>query len=143
MKFTKFRLNCTLDLGLDIVDGVRRLHLKGDGLAREGLHENLHVGFDMLDRVLRACRASHKKWCQHSRSQKTCSPTQNLRSSPGRRLLVISKTGVGVVVVDLPRRCIWRLRFWRRSSNSVGALQALGCSGQQASCCTETAELSP
>ena len=31
-----------LDLGLDIVDGVRRLHLKGDGLAREGLYENLH-----------------------------------------------------------------------------------------------------
>jgi hypothetical protein len=31
-----------LDLGLDIVDGVGRLHLKGDGLAREGLHEDLH-----------------------------------------------------------------------------------------------------
>merc|ERR1719391_1440856 len=26
-----------LDLGLDILDGVRGLHLKGDGLAREGL----------------------------------------------------------------------------------------------------------
>jgi hypothetical protein len=33
-----------LDLGLDIVDGVRRLHLKGDGLARKGLDENLHGG---------------------------------------------------------------------------------------------------
>ena len=31
-----------LDLGLDIVDGVRGLHLKGDSLAREGLYENLH-----------------------------------------------------------------------------------------------------
>ena len=31
-----------LDLGLDIVDGVRGLDLKGDGLAREGLDENLH-----------------------------------------------------------------------------------------------------
>lgn len=28
-----------LDLGLDIVDGVRRLDLEGDGLARQGLHE--------------------------------------------------------------------------------------------------------
>ena len=28
-----------LDLALDIVDGVRGLHLKGDGLAREGLDE--------------------------------------------------------------------------------------------------------
>ena len=28
-----------LDLGLDIVDSVARLHLKGDGLARQGLHE--------------------------------------------------------------------------------------------------------
>jgi hypothetical protein len=26
-----------LDLGLDVVDGVRRLNLEGDGLAREGL----------------------------------------------------------------------------------------------------------
>ena len=28
-----------LDLGLDIVDRVRGLHLEGDGLARQGLHE--------------------------------------------------------------------------------------------------------
>ena len=32
-----------LDLGLDIVDGVRRLHLKGDSLTREGLDEDLHL----------------------------------------------------------------------------------------------------
>lgn len=32
----------TLNLGLDSVDGVRRLHLKGDSLAREGLDEDLH-----------------------------------------------------------------------------------------------------
>ena len=31
-----------LDLGLDIVDGVRRLNLEGDGFAREGLDEDLH-----------------------------------------------------------------------------------------------------
>ena len=34
----------TLDLGLDIVNGVGRLHLEGDSLARKGLHENLHDG---------------------------------------------------------------------------------------------------
>ena len=34
-----------LDLGLDIVDRVRRLDLKGDGLAGEGLDENLHGWF--------------------------------------------------------------------------------------------------
>lgn len=33
----------TLDLGLDIVDRVRGLDLKGNGLTREGLDENLHV----------------------------------------------------------------------------------------------------
>merc|ERR1719393_862279 len=38
-----------LDLGLDILDRVRGLHLKGDGLAREGLHENLHGGADLPD----------------------------------------------------------------------------------------------
>ncbi len=32
-----------LDLRLDIVDGVAGLHLEGDGLARQGLHENLHA----------------------------------------------------------------------------------------------------
>ena len=31
-----------LDLGFDIVDGVARLHLEGDSLAREGLDEDLH-----------------------------------------------------------------------------------------------------
>ena len=31
-----------LDLRLDIVDGVRRLHLQSDRLAREGLDEDLH-----------------------------------------------------------------------------------------------------
>ena len=33
-----------LDLRLHVVDGVRRLHLQGDGLAGQGLDENLHVG---------------------------------------------------------------------------------------------------
>ena len=33
-----------LDLGFNIVDGVGRLHLKGDRLPREGLDEDLHLG---------------------------------------------------------------------------------------------------
>ena len=32
-----------LDLGLDVVDGVRAFHLKGDGLSGESLHEDLHL----------------------------------------------------------------------------------------------------
>ena len=31
-----------LNLGLDVVDGVGALHLEGDGLAGEGLDEDLH-----------------------------------------------------------------------------------------------------
>uniref|UniRef100_A0A453IGN4 Uncharacterized protein n=1 Tax=Aegilops tauschii subsp. strangulata TaxID=200361 RepID=A0A453IGN4_AEGTS len=31
-----------LDLGLDVVDGVAALHLEGDGLPRQRLHEDLH-----------------------------------------------------------------------------------------------------
>ena len=31
-----------LDLCLDILDGVGGLHLKSDGLASQGLHEDLH-----------------------------------------------------------------------------------------------------
>ena len=30
-----------LDFGLDVIDGVGRLDLKGDGLASEGLYEDL------------------------------------------------------------------------------------------------------
>ena len=32
-----------LDLGLDVLDGVRGLHFKGDGLPSESLHKNLHT----------------------------------------------------------------------------------------------------
>ncbi|KAI8960063.1 hypothetical protein F5Y11DRAFT_282747 [Daldinia sp. FL1419] len=57
-----------LDLGLDIVDGVGRLHLKGDGLARQGLHEAIflsvrmfacsHIRISSVDR-------SAILWCAH------------------------------------------------------------------------------
>ncbi len=33
-----------LDLLLDVSNGVRRLDIEGDGLAREGLDEDLHAG---------------------------------------------------------------------------------------------------
>lgn len=33
----------TLDLRLDVVNGVRRLHLEGDSLPRQGLDEDLHL----------------------------------------------------------------------------------------------------
>ena len=32
-----------LDLGLDVVDGVRGFNLQGDRLARQGLYEDLHA----------------------------------------------------------------------------------------------------
>jgi len=32
-----------LDLGLDVFNGVRALHLEGDGLPRQSLHKNLHL----------------------------------------------------------------------------------------------------
>jgi hypothetical protein len=32
-----------LDLGLDVVNGIRGLHLQGDGLASEGLDKDLHT----------------------------------------------------------------------------------------------------
>jgi len=32
-----------LDLGLDIVDGVRGFNLEGDGLSSESLNEDLHA----------------------------------------------------------------------------------------------------
>ena len=32
-----------LDLGLDVLNGITRLHLQGDGLACQGLHEDLHT----------------------------------------------------------------------------------------------------
>jgi hypothetical protein len=32
-----------LNLGFDIIDGIRRFHLKGDGLSGEGLDKDLHA----------------------------------------------------------------------------------------------------
>ena len=39
-----------LDLGLDVLDGVGGLDLKGDGLASEGLDEDLHFLIRKLNR---------------------------------------------------------------------------------------------
>ena len=40
-----------MDLGLDVLDGVTGLHLQGDGLARQGLHEDLHPTSEAEDQV--------------------------------------------------------------------------------------------
>lgn len=40
-----------LDLGLNIIDGVGRLNLEGDGLASEGLYEDLHVDWKVVVRL--------------------------------------------------------------------------------------------
>jgi hypothetical protein len=40
-----------LDLGLDVVDGVGRLDLKSDGLASEGLDEDLHTTTQTQNKV--------------------------------------------------------------------------------------------
>ncbi len=40
-----------LDLGLDVFNGVRRLNIEGDGLAGEGLHEDLHTSAKSEDEM--------------------------------------------------------------------------------------------
>merc|ERR1712203_327735 len=40
-----------LDLGLDILDGVRGFHLKGDGLASQGLDKDLHSTSETQDQM--------------------------------------------------------------------------------------------
>merc|ERR1712056_79532 len=40
-----------LDLGLDVLDGVGWLDLKGDGLASQGLDEDLHTSPETEDKV--------------------------------------------------------------------------------------------
>merc|ERR1719351_475653 len=40
-----------MDLGLHVLDGVGRLHLKGDCLAGEGLDEDLHATTQTKDQV--------------------------------------------------------------------------------------------
>jgi hypothetical protein len=40
-----------LDLGLDVLDGVGGLDIEGDGLAGEGLHEDLHTTTEAEDQV--------------------------------------------------------------------------------------------
>jgi hypothetical protein len=62
-----------LDLGLDILDRIRRLDLERDGFAREGLHKDLHRdGFLLATATRRSC--SSVRNAQHSRcvGQETC-----------------------------------------------------------------------
>ena len=40
-----------LDFALDIVDGVRALHLQSNGLASQGLHKDLHASSQTQDQV--------------------------------------------------------------------------------------------
>ena len=40
-----------LNLRLDVVDGVGRLHLEGDRLAGQGLHEDLHAAAEAKDEM--------------------------------------------------------------------------------------------
>jgi hypothetical protein len=40
-----------LNLGLHIIDGIRRLDLEGDGLASKGLHKDLHGYHNGLEQV--------------------------------------------------------------------------------------------
>merc|ERR1719188_2333779 len=42
-----------LNLGLNVVDGVGWLDLEGDGLAGEGLHEDLHATTEAEDKMKR------------------------------------------------------------------------------------------
>ena len=57
-----------LDLGLDIVNGVRWLDLKGDGLAGEGLDENLR----RTERVADARAMSDDCAAAGARERATC-----------------------------------------------------------------------
>ncbi len=52
-RFSTLRPKIRQETHLDIVDGVRRLNLEGDGLAREGLDENLHTAAQTEDQVER------------------------------------------------------------------------------------------
>ncbi len=40
-----------LDLGLDVLDSVRRLNVEGDGLASKGLNEDLHASTESKDEM--------------------------------------------------------------------------------------------
>jgi len=43
--------NMYLNLGLDILNGIRGLHLKGDGLPGQGLDKDLHSTSEPEDQV--------------------------------------------------------------------------------------------
>ena len=46
-------IDCSLLKRLDVVNGVRRLDVESDGLAREGLHEDLHAPAEAQHQVQR------------------------------------------------------------------------------------------
>merc|ERR1719209_1783196 len=71
-----------LDLSLHILDGVRRLHLEGDGLAREGLHEDLYGGADLPDFSCRSESSNKSLVHFYKRSQGGRHHHADLREDP-------------------------------------------------------------
>jgi hypothetical protein len=55
---TRARTFLVLDLGLDVVDGVAALDLESDGLPRQRLHEDLHVGRPWVFFLPSSCAAA-------------------------------------------------------------------------------------
>jgi len=51
LKNTKVKLEMYLNLGLDILNSIRGLNLKGDGLPGQGLDEDLHATSESEDQV--------------------------------------------------------------------------------------------
>jgi hypothetical protein len=117
-----------LDLGLDIVDGVGRLHLEGDSLAREGLDEDLHLaaargggrrGGRWSDRARQRARRE-PRGAQRPRNQRADGggsggsgapliemlPWTSRRAGAARRAALLAKAGAG-----RPRRATRLMRL--------------------------------
>ena len=79
----------TLDLGLDIVDGVGRLHLKGDSLTRDCADVSLSAGDDIWRRfqLTGLDEDLHGSWA-------TCRPwADSCRCLVGRKVMMKSDRG--------------------------------------------------
>lgn len=83
----KIRGTRTLNLGLNIVNGVRRLHLKGDSLTREGLDEDLHLD-EGLQREIGQYECSHGYIYHFAIEAASALPVQEKRTGQYNRQLL-------------------------------------------------------
>ena len=96
-----------LNLGLDVVDGIGRLDLEGNGLTHQGLDKDLHSTMETEDQVegrflpdgtvdtsgVFSISKERQGWTYKVRPSSSCLPAKMRRRRPGRKTMMVCIIG--------------------------------------------------